>query len=229
MCGIASFCVYAASETRTATLLLRFTAAAEDGCNDSNWNVALRMDRSFAAEWQAEELGARPLILPRRHFVYPAAVDEVERGALELMVQPAAAEGFLATCALGFASPAVPTGVWSCPDPAMLCAVAGGYAYLIDTRSPERWEQVGYRPVTEVRPLPEVGLLVFASFHSIEAWGAEGRRWQTGRLSWEGVRLGASTADELRGWGWEMRTDTELEFVVNLRTGEHQGGPSFTG
>src|ERR1700745_703344 len=101
--------------------------------------MAVTIDRSFRAEWTAEVLAARPPILPRRHFVYPAAgaggggggargplllrrrhfvypaaVEEVERGALELMVRPAEGEAFLATCALGFASPAVPTGVWSC-------------------------------------------------------------------------------------------------------------------
>jgi hypothetical protein len=184
-------------------------------------------DRSFRAEWTAEVLSGRPMILPRRHFVYPVEVEEIERGALELMVQPAAAEAFLATCALGFASPAVPTGVWSCPDPAMVCAVAGGYTYMIDSRAPQRWQQVGYRPVTEVRPIAEAGLLVFVSFHSVEAWAAAGRMWQTSRLSWEGVRLGEATAKELRGWGWDMRTDTEMEFVVDLETGKHTGGPLF--
>ena len=189
--------------------------------------MALTIDQSFAASWTAEVLAARPVILPRRHFVYPAAVEEVERGALELMVRPAEDEAFLATCALGFASPAVPTGVWNCPDPATMCAVAGGYAYMIDSRAPECWQQVGYRPVTEVRPISAAGLLIFASFHSMEAWGAAGRLWQTARLSWEGVRLGEASAMELRGWGWDMRTDTEMEFVVDLRTGKHTGGPQF--
>jgi hypothetical protein len=189
--------------------------------------VPVTADRSFPASWKAEVLAERPAILPRRHFVYPAVVEEVERGALELMVRPAEGEAFLATCALGFASPAVPTGVWSCPDAAMVCAVAGGYAYMIDTRSPERWQQVGYRPVTEVRPIPAAGLLIFVSFHSVEAWGVAGRLWQTARLSWEGLRLGEATETELRGWGWEMRTDTEMEFVVDLRTGKHTGGPAF--
>ena len=184
-------------------------------------------DQTFRAEWRVQVLAGRPLILPRRHFIYPAAVEEVERGALELMVTPAQGERFLATCALGFASPSVPTGVWSCPDPAALCAVSGGYAYIIHTREPERFEQVSYRPVTEVLPLPATGLLLFASFHSVEAWGAEGRRWQSGRLSWEGLRLGAATADTLQGWGWDMRSDTEMEFTLDLRTGEHSGGPRF--
>ena len=184
-------------------------------------------DQSFRADWTAETLQARPMILPRRHFVYPAVVEEVERGALELMVQPAAGEAFLATCALGFASPAVPTGVWTCPDPALVCAVAGGYAYMIDSRAPERWQQLGYRPVTEIHPIPAAGLLVFVSFHSVEAWGAAGRMWQSARLSWEGVRLGEATAKELRGWGWDMRTDREMEFAIDLATGTHTGGPKF--
>lgn len=186
------------------------------------------VDRSFPAEWTAEVLQARPLILPRRHFVYPIAVEEVERGALELMIRPATGEPFLATCALGFASPAVPTGVWSCPDSATLCAVAGGYAYMINTRAPEHWQQVGYRPVTEIRPITDAGLLLFASFHSVEAWGVAGRLWQSRRLSWEGLRLGDATANELRGWGWDMRTDTEVPFVLNLQTGRHTGGPTFS-
>jgi hypothetical protein len=185
------------------------------------------VDLSFPASWRVDVLPARPLILPRRQYIYPAAVEEVERGALELMVRPEGGESFLATCALGFASPAVPTGVWACPDAAMLCAVAGGYAYMIDTRAPERFHQVGYRPVTQVRPLAQTGLLIFASFRSIEAWGAGGRLWQTARLSWEGVRLGQASATELQGWGWDLRTDREVPFTIHLATGQHDGGPSF--
>jgi hypothetical protein len=184
-------------------------------------------DLSFPANWRVDVLRERPLILPRRQYVYPAVVEEVERGALELMVRPEAGESFLATCALGFASPEVPTGVWTCPDAAMLCAVAGGYAYMIDTRAPERFQQIGYRPVTEVKPLAEARLLIFASFHSIEAWGADGRLWQTARLSWEGVRLTEASATELKGWGWDMRTDREVPFTIDLATGRHSGGPSF--
>ena len=44
------------------------------------------------------------------------------------MVHPPEDAGhFLATCALGFAGPRVPTGVWTCPDPNTICIAAGGY------------------------------------------------------------------------------------------------------
>ena len=42
------------------------------------------VDFTFAHDWTAEILAARPLILPRRQFVYPRYAEEVERGALEV-------------------------------------------------------------------------------------------------------------------------------------------------
>jgi hypothetical protein len=188
-------------------------------------NINLVIDSTFEHAWDAEILASRPLILPARQFVYPAQVEEVERGALEIMIRPfGGALPFLATCALGFAGPAVPSGVWACPDPAWLCAVAGGYAYLVDTRDPARWEQVVYRPVIAVTPVAEHGLLIFSSFHSLLAWGRSGKAWQTSRLSWDGLHITGIRGEMLFGLGWDMRTDRELEFEVNLKTGEHRGG-----
>jgi hypothetical protein len=71
-------------------------------------------------------------------------------------------------------------------------------------------------------------LLLFSSFHSLLAWGREGKAWQTARLSWDGVRITEVRGDTLLGTGWEMSTDRELEFAVNLKTGEHRGGGYVT-
>jgi len=173
----------------------------------------------FSRRWEAEILTGRPLILPLRHFVYPVQAEEVERGALEVMVRPEGAEPFLATCALGFHDPAVPTGVWAAPNAEEMCAVSGGYAYLIDTTAPERFAMVSFRPVLEVRPVAAKGLLLFVGHHSILAWGAEGLAWESGRLSSEGVTITGIEGDLLRGLGWELMTDRETEFAVDLGTG----------
>jgi hypothetical protein len=186
------------------------------------------IDSTFAHTWKATVLSARPLILPRRQFVYPVQVEEVERGALEVVIHPpgqsGAGEPFLATCALGFAGSEVPTGVWSCPDPLWVCIAAGGYVYLIDSNDPKRWEQVEYRPVTAIQAIAEQELLLFSGFHTLLAWGREGKLWQTGRLSWDGVRITSISGNRLYGTGWEMSSDRELEFEVDLTTGEHRGG-----
>ncbi len=182
----------------------------------------------FRRAWTAKVLERAPLIAPARRYTYPREVageeDAMARGALELMVRAEGAGEFLATCALGFRSAEMPTGVWGCPRAEEMCAVAGGYAYVIDTRRPEVSVHVGLRPVVEVREAVEVGLLLFAGFHTVAAWGVDGLLWETGRLSWEGVRLHAVEGAVLRGWGWDVRTDKEIAFAVDLRTGEHEGG-----
>jgi hypothetical protein len=187
---------------------------------------------SFSHNWRAEVLAKAPLIAPARQFTYPRQVageeDALARGALQLLVHPAGAEctggTFLATCALGFKDPAMPTGVFACPNPSELCAVAGGYAYVLDTAAPERSTHIPLKPVAEVLPLAAHGLLLFVGFHAMVAWGREGLAWQTARLSWEGIRITGAEGNELRGFGWNLMADKEVEFAIDLRTGAHTGG-----
>ncbi len=183
----------------------------------------------FPHEWQAEILPARPTILPARHFVYPRDAEEVDRGALEVLIRPQAAsdtapaQPFLATCALGFRDAAAPTGLWAAPNSLELCAVSGGYAYLIDTARPERFTMIAYRPVLEVRALEREKLLLFVGHRSMLAWGADGVAWETGKLSDEGLTITGIEDGVLRGTGWEMMSDKEKAFAVDLGTGKIRG------
>jgi hypothetical protein len=190
------------------------------------------IDLSFPHRWQAEILPVRPPILPSRHFVYPRDAEEVERGALEVLVRPEGggvdktcpedspcAQQFLATCALGFRDPAVPTGLWSCPNPEELCAVSGGYAYLLDTTAPEKFTMIPYRPVLAVRAVPDHGLLLFVGHRSILAWDATGYAWESEKLSDEGITIDAIESGRLHGTGWELLSDKETIFALDIRTG----------
>jgi hypothetical protein len=182
----------------------------------------------FAQNWSAEILTKPPLIAPVRQFIYPQQIDGEEdalaRGALQLLVRPVAGGNFLATCALGFTDSTMPTGVFACPNPQQMCAVAGGYAYVVDTAQPELCTHVDLRPVVEVRPMVEHGLLLFVGFHSIVAWGRHGLAWESARLSWEGVRITEIEGNVLHGIGWNLLTDREVGFSLDLLTGLHQGG-----
>lgn len=202
-------------------------------------SLAAIVDLSFPHTWQAEILPARPAILPSRRFVYPREVEEIERGALEVLIRPDGAmknvagdvgalstEPFLATCALGFRDPAAPTGLWSCPSEKEICAVSGGYAYVIDTSAPERFTMIEYRPVLEIRPAPSDDLMLFVSHRAILAWGSEGQAWQSQKLSDEGVTIASIENGMLRGLGWNMMTDKETPFALDLRDGSVLKPPS---
>lgn len=182
---------------------------------------APQIDLTFPHAWDAEILAARPLILPPRHFVYPQEVEEVERGALELFIRPhgQAAQPFLATCALGFRDSAVPTGVWSAPNPDEICAVSGGYAYLIDASLPERFTFLSLRPVMQVLFAVACQLLLFVGHRTIVAWGNDGEAWASAKLSDEGMTITRIEGDVLHGRGWNMITDKEADFSLDLETG----------
>lgn len=175
---------------------------------------------AFRHSWKAEILPKRPLIMPLRYYTYPREAEEVERGALEVMVQPAGkGVKFLATFALGFADPAAPTGLWSCPAPDEMCALAGGYAYVVNTRDPKQFTHIELRPVLEVGSLRAHRLLLFVGSRELVAWGPTGQIWQTPRLSSEGLRIVEIHGNELHGFGWDQITDREVPFIVDLKTG----------
>jgi hypothetical protein len=176
---------------------------------------------SFPHAWRAEILATRPMILPPRHYVYPTEVEEVERGALEIQVRTAAdaVQPFLATCAVGFRDPMAPTGIWSAPNEHELCAVSGGYAYIIDTTLPERFTMIPYRPVLQVLPVVDCGLLLFIGNRTILAWGRKGQAWESAKLSDEGVRVTGVDGTTLHGFGWGMFADKEIPFALDLATG----------
>jgi hypothetical protein len=214
----------------------------------------------FPHNWAAEILPNRPMILPSRHYIYPAAAEEVERGAMEVLIRPGcdpAAEPFLATCALGFRDSATPTGIWAMPHPDWLCAASGGYVYLINACEPEQFTMLRYRPVLNVvsyraksaddvqsivdnvQSTPDVaqsalevvqsesdaaqsvgGFLLFVGHHTILAWGADGEAWESDRLSWEGVTVDHIEDGKLYGAGWDLMTDKDLPFVLDLATGK---------
>ncbi len=185
-------------------------------------------DTGFSRAWTAEVLQRPPLIAPVRQYVWPLRVagedEAMARGALQLAVRPRDGGAYLLTCALGFSDPGMPTGLYGCPNPEELCAVAGGYAYVADARTPERCTQVELRPVVEVRVLQEARLLLFVGFHSMVAWGVAGLAWETARLSWEGIRLDGVEEGKMCGWGWDLMSNQELAFAVDLETGRHTGG-----
>ena len=180
-----------------------------------------KIDLTFAHAWQAEILPARPMILPPQHFTYPREVEEVERGALEVMVRTANAQPFLVTCALGFRDPAAASGVWAAPAPRQICCLAGGYAYVIDTTAPEHFTFLSLRPVLEVRAAADADLLLFIGHRTIVAWGREGQAWESEKLSDEGITALSIEGSLLHGTGWGLMTDPETPFELDLHTGRH--------
>lgn len=183
---------------------------------------------AFERGWTAEVLKGAPLIAPVRSYVWPMRIEGEEealaRGAVRVMVRPAGGGSFLVTAALGFKDPSMPTGVFGCPNAHQMCVVAGGYAYVGSVAEPERVTLVPMKPVVQAMECVREGVLVFAGFTTVMGWGADGMSWETGRLSWEGLKVAGFNDGVLRGFGWDLMQDVEVGFEVDLKTGAARGG-----
>ena len=183
---------------------------------------------SFEKAWTAEILQSAPLISPARSYMWPMQIegeeDALARGAVRVMVRPAAGGSFLVTAALGFKDPTMPTGVYACPDPDQICVVAGGYAYVGSVAAPQQVTLVGMKPVVQVFECVAEGVLVFVGFTAVMGWRYGAQAWETQRLSWEGLRVTGVEDGMLRGFGWDLMKDVEVEFAVDLKTGAATGG-----
>lgn len=178
--------------------------------------------------WTARLLPSAPLISPSRQYVFPHAVpgeeEAMARGSVWLEVKPTGQGTFLAQCAIGFAGADVAGGLWRAPDPAEFVLAAGGYAYVLNPHVPERTSLLPMRPVVAVAEFAE--RLVLVGYHAALVRERDGTTWQSERLSWEGLTLtGVDPEGEvLHGTGWDMLTDEEVPFALELRTRTLRGG-----
>jgi hypothetical protein len=119
------------------------------------------------------------------------------------------------------------TGAFSTPNETRLCVIAGGDAYLVDVERPGAFEAVDAAgPVTGVRPLLHEEMLLLHSPWHITAIDRDGVRWHTARLSIEGVRIDEIQGISLAGVA-DPDDDEPKNFVIDLRTGLHEGGAPF--
>ena len=190
--------------------------------------MSVVLHEEFPHSWTAKVLPGPPMIAPTRQFVYPQNVpgeeDALQRGALFIEIKPANGSTFLITAALGFRDPGMPSALYSCPRADDLLILSGGYAYLVNTLHPEKCEHLPLRPVTAVLPVLDEGVILLSGHRTVLAVDADGVRWQSERVSWEGIQFERVAGGKLYGTGWSMPNDRDVPFTIDLLTGEHEGG-----
>lgn len=185
----------------------------------------IRFDFTFPHRYEARILDGPPPVHPlEKLYHFPVELEEGDRAGSYVRIVPAKGPAWSGFFALGFSSEQVVSAICACPDPDSVCVVAGGYAYVVNVTDPTQWLHVEQRPVVDLRVAPGPGLILFAGFTSITAVGKTGIAWQTERLSWEGLRITRIEDENLHGFGWDVMSDKEVAFEVDLQSGRHVGG-----
>lgn len=188
----------------------------------------MQVTMTFPTNYQCDLLEELPQPEGVRHLYFPGATTVGGADGVLIRVEPTSHATWIGTFAYGKLSPKGVTNVFSMPDPNCLCVVARGQGYMVPASEPTTYQDVAFHPIMDVRILPKHGLIVFANFTELLAYDASGIRWRTKRLAWDSLKITEVTEDIIRGEFWDIRSEQSSSFVVNLQTGDHQGGAEFT-
>ncbi|MCO7237731.1 hypothetical protein [Aeromicrobium sp. CnD17-E] len=110
------------------------------------------------------------------------------------------------------------------PDPAGLCIVERGTAFLGDVLEPASFGVIATtRPVVSAEALPRERVLLLLSPWAITAIGERGVLWTTPRLAVDGIRLDEADGGWVRGVA-DPDDDEPRDVAVELATGRVRGG-----
>jgi len=116
------------------------------------------------------------------------------------------------------------SGLFTTPGPRQLCVVVRGTAYLVDVARRHHYVTVAATvPVTGAVTLREADLLLLVTPWTVIAIDGNGVAWRTERLAIDGVRLDEADSSKLAGLA-DPESAEPREFVIDLKTGAHEGG-----
>jgi hypothetical protein len=186
--------------------------------------LELLMDTTFTRAYDCCELTELPTSESLPRYYYPGASREGGRDGLLVEARPEHGPPWMGVFAFGRITAKGVSGVFTTPDPHRLCAIARGAGYLVSVDDPASWESVQASPIIDVRPVRAQGILVFAMFTELVAYGDAGLRWRTNRLTWDDLRITEVTETFIRGEFWDVVSGSTGSFCVDLATGTHKGG-----
>ncbi len=173
---------------------------------------------SFAHEYELEQ-DIELCGLDPRVFYYPGATRSGGRDGIIIRLQPTGSDTWIGVFKFGYASPKAINGLFSCPSARHLCVVSSGAGYIVDVNQPELWKGLPFMPICYAAPVPELGLLVFADFTTLFAYGTRGAAWTSPKLSWDGIEITRITSKQISGRGWDAPANREAEFTIDTGTG----------
>ncbi len=177
----------------------------------------------FAHEYEFEVLMEFPPHEHERRYYYPGAAAGGSDGLI-VRVTPLRGSSWIGVFAFGSRFETLMTGVFTHPDPGLLCVVSRGAGYFVKANAPENCTVIDVVPITTVKQVAEKPLLLFADFTCLSAYGKDGRIWRTRRLSWDGIEISTIDDQSVCGKGSDPTSAQAVPFCVNLTTGEASGG-----
>lgn len=109
------------------------------------------------------------------------------------------------------------------PDGWQLVVVAGGQGYVIDPEMRSETQCLMPSAINFAISMPEFNQIVLGTGLEFGAIRVDGTGWNSGRLSWDGIRNISISTATLTGEAYSPMGDSWSPFTLDLLTGESSG------
>jgi len=190
----------------------------------------LHLELDFPVSYEAEQLDRIDRSGGRRAYGFPDAIllDRQQELADRpiLGVTPETGDPWVGVFYGGdYNAPAsAPSRLIAWPDGRSFCVLYGGSAVVVRADDPRKTYEIDTYPVTQMFVAVERGVVVFADFTNLTAYGSDGLLWRSRRLALDEVRVEGIEADVLTVYGFFGGGSDR--FKVDLATGVAFGQPS---
>ena len=117
------------------------------------------------------------------------------------------------------------TGYWSLPSPSHLLVCCKGAGYVVNASDPKDWKPAVFVHLTQALSSVPDNIVVVADFCYVAAYGPNGLRWKTDRLSLDGVRINGIDKGIVRVSAYTPQGDRWNAVAISAS----DGSPVFAG
>lgn len=187
------------------------------------------MEFEFPVTYEVEQLDRIDRAGGRRAYAFPEAVliDSQQELADRpiLAVSPETGDPWVGVFYGGDykAPPAVAGRLIAWPDGRSFCVLYRGGAVVVRADDPQKTYEIDVYPVTGVTVVPERGIVIFADFTNLAAYGGDGLLWRSRRLALDDLRVEGIEGNALLVFGFFGGSSDR--FTVDLATGQASGQP----
>lgn len=81
--------------------------------------------------------------------------------------------------------------------------ISSGAGYIVRVDNPSDWQSVRSIPVCDARAILDKRLLVLSDFTKLVAYGVDGLKWESRKVSSDGIQITDITEGHLGLVGWD--------------------------
>lgn len=182
----------------------------------------IQIDRTFDGNYDCQVLHEIPSGGAVSHYL-PQQQAGVGQDGILLRISPRGISSWIGLFSSVKKYPGTPSRILFTPNPNTICVICSGDAVVTDVRHPNRSTLLDFEPITDAIAVKERRIIVFAGFTKLMAFDGSSVAWETSRVAWDELKITSINALSIYGEYWDVATEKQVQFEVDLDTGEVKG------